>query len=147
MSSVTQMTAALEAIVTATAADFSPAAWGVDFAHNTFKGANKKFSVLPLGFDQVEGVTRALTCKQRFQLTLSNAWVSSQVGDAGKRAVTADLQEVALQCLQAIIEAKGGAAGIMQVNEGRMQDPLYLEESKVVTIVAEFALTYRRLLV
>ncbi len=114
---------------------------------NSFKGANKRYSVLAQGLDEVAGTTCHVTVDQRFDMILTDSYYSSIKNDSDKRTKTIGLQELAFDIYKEVVNTKANTpASVMLVDTLAVADPSYLEEDNVVVITATITIKYRKTL-
>ena len=122
----------------------------LDYVHNVeknqFRNQEKRFGVRPLGGIQVSGVTREYTIDQEFELILTTDYLD--------RDGNADLDQVAqslLLCdkmddiLVRILRTKVGIPTIVMAVSGfTLDDPVFIEEAKVVVQTTRVTVRYRQ---
>ncbi len=137
------LTAAKALTVTVLGAEYKELPFSFDIAKNKFAGGSKGYAVLPGQIDQAEGVTRYLTADQDFEVTLTETFASSQVGDSSQRDTAATLFTRMEGLYTRMVSDKAGLpATVLLVSRLRVLAPQFLD-SNVAVLRATFSIKYR----
>lgn len=147
-SAVTTLVAAIKTrTATVLGSSYKELSYSQDLAKNSFKGANNRYGVLPLGFAEDDGIGRLghITTTQTFQVVLTNGYRQSHGSDATKIAAVIALQDLTIDLYKDYINTKVGAPTIVVIaKELIVEDPEYLEDDSIVAVRMNFSITYRR---
>jgi len=122
----------------------------LDYVHNVeknqFRNQAKRFGVRPLGGVQVSGVTREYTIDQEFELVLTTDYLDRDGnGDADQVAQSLLLFDKMDDILVRILRTKVGIPLIVMAVSGfTLDEPLFIEEAKIVVQTTRVIVRYRQ---
>lgn len=115
-----------------------------DVQKNTFKGNPKKYGVRPLGASETDGVIRASTLDQNFQIILTDNYVNAQDNDQGLQDTVKDLFSKMNDLEKQLFKSKLGLSSIVLFTSlESIDEPEIFEEDKIAVLRAEFLVKYR----
>lgn len=116
----------------------------VDVTKNNYKSNTKRYGVRALTATEVSSVTKFVTQLQSFEIILTDSYYQSKLDDSNAVQTAHSLQDSILDIYKDLINTKAGEPGfVMNVTNLIINEPEYIEESKVVLIRAQVAVLHR----
>lgn len=142
---VTQITnAMLSEISTVLGVEYKQLPYIYDVVKNNFRTSKSRYGVRPLSTTEIDGVVKATTHIQSFEVVLTEGYTQTAVGDS-------KLQEKALVAFenmhdiykQLAVNKAGVPGSVLLVQALNISEPEVLEEDKVLVLRATVDILYR----
>ncbi len=137
------ITSSIKTIVqTVLGADYKELNYSIEIPKNSFKGNEKRYSVLPKSFNENSGVIGFINIEQEYELILTDMFINKSMSDKDQRTKTENLQDKIILIYKEIVKQKAGSATCIQVKDLSVSDPEYLDTS-IILLKATFKIKYR----
>lgn len=129
-------------------ADYSQLAYVNDVSQNKFKGASKRYGVLPGSANETSGTNQYVTLDHQFQVILTDSYQAgpdSQINDNLKAERINELQDKALAIYKDLATHKSLiSASCLIINNLSIESIEFLEDEKVAVQRLNFNVKYRQ---
>lgn len=130
-------------IATELGATYSELIYKYDIEKNSFRTNDKRYGVIPLFAETVEGVLCHYTMDQTFQVVLTHGYVSG-VDSSDKESKLFLLYDKMSEITKMAYSKKLGLSStVLNINPVSIDDPEFLEENKVVILRGNYVVRYR----
>lgn len=120
----------------------------INIEMNNLKTSKKGYAVLPEDLSSDSGVTRALTIKQGFEITLTDNYINKGNNDTAQKTATNYLYQKIFEIYNKLYLSKIGlGTTVMNVNDLTISKPEYLENDNVVILRSSLQVIYRQAIV
>lgn len=124
--------------------DYSELAYKRTLEKNNFRTTSKRYGVLPLSGNQIDGVTKHMTMVMTFELTLTDQYFETNIDDTKKDISAMELRQNWLKVYRDLVKSKAGLPSqVMQVTSAELQEPEFLDDQKVVALRGRCDITFR----
>jgi len=115
-----------------------------DVAKNNFKTSKSRYGVRPLSTSEINGVVKATTHQQSFEVVLTEGYNESAISDSRIQAQALDAFENMHTLYKQIVLSKAGVPNsVLLVGNLTISEPEILEEDKVLVLRATIDVLYR----
>lgn len=131
-------------IATTLGATYKELPYIYDVAKNNFRTSKSRYGVRPLSTSEINGVVKATTHTQAFEVVLTEGYIESAIGDSKIQQMALLAFENMYTLYQQIVKSKAGIPNsVLLVGDLAISEPEILEEDKVLILRASINILYR----
>lgn len=125
-------------------ADYKELPYVYDVVKNNFRTSKSRYGARPLSTVEIDGVVKATTHIQTFEVVLTEGYSQTSISDAKLQEKAFIAYEKMYDIYQALAQNNAGVPGsVLLVQNLSILEPEVLEEDKVVVLRGQFDVLYR----